>query len=168
MIIRCYLCWWYCSQLEVWLDFWFVLTTSRKTQLVCVFNTRSLFKPLLFPSRGRRTRTFSSEPKIDQADFTNWMPFISFILMEEISPNPEALIANTQTLSLAWNSLKDIRKCVHRAVYRAAAPALITFRLIFVSLFLDVLILSTSTVSFRVPLEILCLKNVCFDLWSKF
>ena len=82
---------------------------------------------LLFPSRGRRTRTFSSESKIGQADFTNWIPFVSFILMEEISPNPEALIANTQTLSSAWNSWKDIRKCVYRAVYRAVAPALTAF-----------------------------------------
>ena len=37
----------------------------------------------------------SSECKIDQADFTQWVSFPSSNLMEEISPNPEAFSANT-------------------------------------------------------------------------
>ena len=31
---------------------------------------------------------------IEQADFTDWMSFLSSNLIEEISPNPEALSAN--------------------------------------------------------------------------
>ena len=42
-----------------------------------------------------RTWAFSSECKTDQSDFTDWMNFLLSNLMEEISPNPEALNANT-------------------------------------------------------------------------
>ena len=37
------------------------------------------------------------EWKIDQGGFIDWMSFLTTILMEEISPNPEVISANTQT-----------------------------------------------------------------------
>ena len=50
---------------------------------VCVF--------VLFPSKGFRTRTLSSTYKTEEA---YRMSFLPSHLMEEISPNTEALIAN--------------------------------------------------------------------------
>ena len=53
---------------------------------VCVF----ILRPLLFPSRGSKTRLFSSASKTDQADFTDRMFFLPSNLMEEIIPNTDA------------------------------------------------------------------------------
>ena len=58
---------------------------------VCVF----VLHTSLFPSRGGRMRALNSECKINQADFTDNMSFPSSNLMEEISPDPEALNKNT-------------------------------------------------------------------------
>ena len=53
---------------------------------------------LLLPSREGRAQAISSECKINQSDCTDWISFLSSNLMEEISPNSEALSANTQSL----------------------------------------------------------------------
>ena len=50
------------------------------------------FIPL--PCKEGWTQPFSSACKTAQADFTDWMPFLPYKLMEEISPNTEALRAN--------------------------------------------------------------------------
>lgn len=42
---------------------------------------------------------FNSECKIDQADFTHWMSFLTSTLKEKISTNPEALNVNIKRLS---------------------------------------------------------------------
>ena len=47
--------------------------------------------PLLFPFG---TQALSSACKIDRADFTDWMSFLTSNLTEEISPNTEAFSAN--------------------------------------------------------------------------
>ena len=60
---------------------------------VCVFVF--VLSPLLFASRGVRLRALSSECKIDQVDFADWMSFLQSDSMEEISPNPEARSADT-------------------------------------------------------------------------
>ena len=46
-------------------------------------------------NEGSRMRDLSSACKTDRADFTEWMPFLPFNRMAEISPNEEALSANT-------------------------------------------------------------------------
>ena len=48
---------------------------------------------ILFPFREDRTWALSSKFKINQANFKNWISFLQSNLMEEISPNPEALSA---------------------------------------------------------------------------
>ena len=48
-----------------------------------------------------------SEYKYNLADSTDWVPQLPSNLMEEISPNTEALSAYPRSLSLAWNSWKD-------------------------------------------------------------
>ena len=59
----------------------------------------SLLGPLLFPSKRGRTRVLSSECKIDQADFPDWMSFLPSNLMEEINTIREAL-TNKSFLSI--------------------------------------------------------------------
>ena len=54
-----------------------------------------VLRSLLFPYKGARASTLSSECKIDQADFTDWITFLLSNLLEEICPNPEALSINT-------------------------------------------------------------------------
>ena len=54
-----------------------------------------LYPLLLFLSRGGQMWPLSFECKIDEADFTDCMSFLSTNLMEEISPNAEALSKNT-------------------------------------------------------------------------
>lgn len=49
----------------------------------------------VFPSRGSRMQGLSYECKIDQANFTYWMSFLSSNLLQEINRNPEILSANT-------------------------------------------------------------------------
>ena len=71
---------------------------------VCLFNLR----PLIFPSRGGKTRDLSSGCKIDQVDFTDWITFLSSILIENL--NQESFRGNTSRLSsgisyLAMNGL---------------------------------------------------------------
>ena len=39
--------------------------------------------------------SLSSEIEIDRADFSDWMTFLPYNLMEKINPNSEAFIANT-------------------------------------------------------------------------
>ena len=56
---------------------------------------------LLSPSSGGRTQPLSSGCKTDKADFTDWVSSLPSNFMEEISPNPEALNANAQSLSSA-------------------------------------------------------------------
>ena len=46
-------------------------------------------RPLLFPSKGGRGRAFSTECQIDQANFTDWMSFLSSNFMDDISPNSQ-------------------------------------------------------------------------------
>ena len=43
-----------------------------------------------------RMRALSSECRGEGADFTNWMTFLPSDLVEEISPNPEALSGNVK------------------------------------------------------------------------
>ena len=66
---------------------------------VCVFVLH-----LLLPYRGSGTRALRSACKTDQADITDWISFLPSKLMEEISSNTEALIANTKSPSSAWKS----------------------------------------------------------------
>ena len=40
---------------------------------------------------------FKLQTKFDQADFTDWKTFLASNLTEEISINPEALEANTES-----------------------------------------------------------------------
>ena len=47
-----------------------------------------------YASRGGKTWNLCFECKTDEADFIDWMSFLPTNLMEEISPNPEALSAN--------------------------------------------------------------------------
>ena len=68
---------------------------------VCVF----VLCPLLFPYRGGRTQAFSSAPLTDKADFK--MCFLPSNLMEEISPNTEALNTNTKSHSSAWRNRNE-------------------------------------------------------------
>ena len=68
---------------------------------VCVF----VLCPLLFPYRGGRTQAFSSASLTDKADFK--MCFLPSNLMEEISPNTEALNTNTKSHSSAWRNRKE-------------------------------------------------------------
>ena len=65
----------------------------KKSLFLCV----GLFvlSPLLFPYRGDWTQALSSECKIDQAGLADWMSLIPSNFINEISPNPEVLIANT-------------------------------------------------------------------------
>ena len=52
-------------------------------------------RPLLFPYGEVRTLALSSACKTDQADFADLMSFLPSNLLEKISPNTEALSANT-------------------------------------------------------------------------
>lgn len=54
---------------------------------------------LLFLSRGIGTWALSYECETEQADFTDWMCFLSSNLVEEIISNPEALSANTKAFN---------------------------------------------------------------------
>ena len=54
-----------------------------------------MFSRLLFPYRGGMARVLSSACKDDRADFTDWMSFLQSNVINEISPNTEALSANT-------------------------------------------------------------------------
>ena len=59
---------------------------------VCVC---SFLHPLLTLSRRGRTAAFKLRIKIVQADFTDWISFLPPDLKSKLSPNPEALNANT-------------------------------------------------------------------------
>lgn len=50
-----------------------------------------LLNPLLISSTGGVVQVLSSEWKISQADFTEWMSFLSSNCADEFSPTPEAL-----------------------------------------------------------------------------
>lgn len=54
---------------------------SLQCHILCSF----VFCPLPFSSRGPRTEALSSEYKIDQADFTERMAFLSTNFIEEIN-----------------------------------------------------------------------------------
>ena len=54
-----------------------------------------LIGSLLFHYRGGRIGALSSEYKINQADFTDRLPFQPSSPVEIITPNPETLSANT-------------------------------------------------------------------------
>ena len=60
-----------------------------------------LFKSFLFLSRWGGTRVLSSECKTDLADVTDRICVLLSTLIEEISPNPEALRANTEIAETA-------------------------------------------------------------------
>ena len=62
-----------------------------------------VWRPLLFSSKEGKTRASSSICKNDQADFTDWIPFLSFNLVEETSHELEALRASS-----AFDALKMI------------------------------------------------------------
>ena len=51
-------------------------------------------RSLLFPHRVGRTEALSSACKTDQADFTDWMSFLTSNLIKEINPT-EVLSKNT-------------------------------------------------------------------------
>ena len=70
----------------------------------CVYMCVFFLYLLLFPSRDARTSALSSECKIAQAHVTDWISFLPSNLMEEISPNPEALGVNTLRLLSSWIS----------------------------------------------------------------
>ena len=80
---------------------WIYLIAMKDTHL-----SLFVFCPFLFPSRKFREWALSSESKVDQADFLYWM-FLSSNLMDEISPNPKTLNANTWNLSTVWNGWND-------------------------------------------------------------
>ena len=61
---------------------------------VCVCVCVCLFYILFFPREGK-TFALSSEYKTTQAEFKDWMSFLTFNIMEEINLNPESLNANT-------------------------------------------------------------------------
>ena len=63
--------------------------------LVCV--SVFVLRPLFLPSKETRVqfKSYKIEYKIDQADFTDWMYFLTSNLMNEISHNPKVLSANT-------------------------------------------------------------------------
>ena len=67
----------------------------------------NVFYALLFSFVRGMVWALISQCKIDEADCTGRITFLSSNLMEKISPNPESLIANTQNLSSAWNGCKD-------------------------------------------------------------
>ena len=52
------------------------------------------FRFFIIPYRGGRQGALSSATKTDQADFTDWMSFLSYSLMKDISFKTEALGAN--------------------------------------------------------------------------
>ena len=54
------------------------------------------FRSFLFPFSGVRMKVFYIEKqKIEQADLKDWISLLPSNLMEEISPNPEILHADT-------------------------------------------------------------------------
>ena len=63
-----------------------------------------VLRPILFPFREDRTWALSSKFKINQANFKNWISFLQSNLMEEISPNPEALSAK-YLKTLKWSGI---------------------------------------------------------------
>ena len=85
-------------------------TSIRSLQSLKEFPTMllhlSLFflRSLLFPSRGGRTWILYCECKVGQTDLGDSMSFLLFNLFEEFNSNPEALSANLESLSSAWNS----------------------------------------------------------------
>ena len=72
----------------------------KKLMHLCVYNLR----PSLFPSWGGRARFLSSECKTGQADFTDWISFLPTNFIEETSPNPDDLNANTSSFSFRSKS----------------------------------------------------------------
>ena len=54
-----------------------------------------------------RTWDLSSQCKIDEVEFTNPITFLLSNLKEKISPIPESFSADTQSLSSAWNALRE-------------------------------------------------------------
>ena len=81
---------WFLYEIEHW---------AEMGNCVCVH-----FTSFTLPLWRDRTWGSSSECNIDQTDFTYWMSFLPSNLREEISPNPEALCANTESLSLSQKS----------------------------------------------------------------
>ena len=53
-----------------------------------------VLQPSLFPLRGGRAQVLAFKCKIDKADFTDRIYFVSSYIMEEITPKPEVLKAN--------------------------------------------------------------------------
>ena len=80
---------------------------------LCVF----VLDTLLFLSRGIRMWALSSECKTVQADFTDWMSFLSSSLVEEIISNSEALNTNTKAFVQHLIAIKTRfrNKCVNIA-----------------------------------------------------
>ena len=63
--------------------------------------------PLSTPDEGRTQAIISPEHRTYETDFAEWMPFLPSNLIDKISPNPEAVSANTKSLSSACDSWKD-------------------------------------------------------------
>ena len=81
------------------------LYLSKIKYLICVH-----FTSFIIPCRGGWMRTLSSARKTDQANFTDWMSILPSNLTEEISPNTEALRANTLSQFVSkkiWLDKKD-------------------------------------------------------------
>ena len=76
---------------------------TQCTLWVCEF----VLSSLLFHYWESRTWSLSSVCKTVQADYPDWISFLSSNLMEEISPNIDTLSANTYSLSSAWKRWKD-------------------------------------------------------------
>ena len=73
---------------------------------VCV-----LVRPLLFCTKRGKMWVLSSECKIDQTDFTNWVSFLPSNLMEEIRPNLDVHSVNTfLKLCFSTEELKKTKK----------------------------------------------------------
>ena len=82
----------------------FMVNFEHIAHLVLVFLLLTLSKLLVFPFRRGGTRALSSACKTDQVDFTYWMSFLPYNIMEEINLNTEVRSANTLSLSSAQKS----------------------------------------------------------------
>ena len=72
----------------------FYITPADNCFYLFVFVCILLLRPLLFPFRRGWKWALIFECKVDQFDFTVWMPFLPSKLRKKISRNTEALSAN--------------------------------------------------------------------------
>ena len=82
-----------CEFYEIFKDT-FLHNTWDNCFYLFVFVCILLLRPLLFPVRRGWKWALIFECKVDQFDFTVWMPFLPSKLRKKISRNTEALSAN--------------------------------------------------------------------------